>query len=198
MSACVGSCVGGPIMEKYHHSSIKDYINIEKNAGKEDFDVGITEKDELRKSFGIIEQLAKIPQEDEIKAILCQMGKTEPAHELNCGSCGYNSCREKAIAIYQGKADISMCLPFLKDKAENFSDTIVNNNPDGILVLNEKLEVQQVNAAARRIMNLRAASDILGDQVIRVLDPTVFAEVLRTGRSVYNQRTYLAEYAICK
>lgn len=194
MSACVGSCVGGPIMEKYHHSSIKDYINIEKNAGKEDFDVGITEKDELRKSFGIIEQLAKIPQEDEIKAILCQMGKTEPAHELNCGSCGYNTCREKAIAILQNKAEISMCLPYLKDKAETFSDIIVNNTPNGILVLNEKLEVQQINKVAMEIMNIRKESDILGDQVVRILDPTVFVHVRDNENTVKGKRVYLAEY----
>ena len=68
----------------------------------------------------------------------------KPADELNCGSCGYNTCREKAIAILQGKAEISMCLPYLKDKAENFSDTIARNSPNGLIVLNEKLEVQQV------------------------------------------------------
>ena len=58
---------------------------------------------------------------------------------LNCGSCGYNTCREKAVAIIQGKAEVSMCLPFLKEKAENFSDNIINNTPNGIVVLNDKL-----------------------------------------------------------
>ena len=74
-----------------------------------------------------------------------------------------------------------MCLPYLKDKAESFSDTIVKNTPNGIIVLNEQLEVQQINDSAREIMNIRAASDVLGDQVIRILDPTVFMNVLRTG-----------------
>ena len=87
-----------------------------------------------------------------------------------------------------------MCLPFLKDKAESFSDTIVKNTPNGLLVLNENLEVQQINNAARKIMNIRAASDVLGEPVIRILDPTVFAQVKSSGRSVRNRRTYLAEY----
>lgn len=87
-----------------------------------------------------------------------------------------------------------MCLPFLKDKAESFSDSIVKNTPNGIIVLNENLEVQQINEAARKIMNIRCDTDILGDQVIRVLDPTVFLEVKRTGKDVRNQRVYLAEY----
>ena len=60
--------------------------------------------------------------------------------------------------------------------------------------MNENLEVQQINTAARKIMNIRSASDILGDQVIRILDPKPFIEVLRTGRSVRDERVYLAEY----
>ena len=87
-----------------------------------------------------------------------------------------------------------MCLPYLKDKAESFSDTIVKNTPNGLIVLNEQLEVQQINNAARKIMHIRSASDVLGDQVIRILDPSVFMEVLRTGRGVYDRREYLAEY----
>ncbi|MBR6783823.1 MAG: 4Fe-4S binding protein [Clostridia bacterium] len=194
MSACVGSCINGPVMEKFHKSPIKDYAAIAKFAGKKDFDVLQPEPLALKKSFEFIEQRSPIPTEDEIREILHQMGKFKPAQELNCGSCGYNTCREKAIAIYQGKAEISMCLPFLKDKAESFSDTIVKNTPNGLIVLNDKLEVQQINNAALRIMNLRSPKDILGDQVIRILDPTVFMNVLRTGKEVYNERTYLAEY----
>ncbi len=122
------------------------------------------------------------------------MGKTKPSDELNCGSCGYNTCREKAVAIYQGKAEISMCLPYLKDKAESFSDNIVRNTPNGLIVLNEKLEVQQINRAALKIMNIRSASDVLGDGVVRILEPNDFLEVLNSGRNIHNKRVYLAEY----
>ena len=87
-----------------------------------------------------------------------------------------------------------MCLPFLKDKAESFSDNIVNNTPNGLIVLNEDLEVQQINNAARKIMNIRSASDVLGEPVIRILDPKVYLDVLHSGRGVRDQRTYLAEY----
>ena len=195
MSACVGSCIGGPVMEKYHSSSpVKDYIAISDYAGERDFAVDQPAPMTLKKNFTMIERKLAAPSEDEILSVLRQMGKIKPSDELNCGSCGYNSCREKAIAIIQGKAEISMCLPYLKDKAESFSDTIVNNTPNGLLVLNENLEVQQINRAARKIMNIRSASDVLGEPVIRILDPTVYAQVKNSGRSVRNQRTYLAEY----
>ena len=195
MSACVGSCMGGPVMEKYHRTeTIKDYIAIANYAGEKDFVVSQPKAIELKKSFEHIEQRYQTPSEMEIYDVLRQMGKFKPSQELNCGSCGYNTCREKAIAIIHGKAEISMCLPYLKSKAESFSDIIVNNSPNGLILLNENLEVQQINASAKRMMNIRSSSDILGDQVVRILDPSVFMNVLRTGRDVIGQRVYLAEY----
>lgn len=195
MSACVGSCVGGPVMEKYHRSApIQDYITIANYAGSEDFEVSEPKAVEIKKQFEYIEHKLAMPTETEIFTVLREMGKFKPSDELNCGSCGYNSCREKAIAICQGKAEISMCLPFLKDKAESFSDTILKNTPNGLIALNENLEVQQINEAARKMMNIRSSSDVLGESVIRILDPTLFAQVLNTGKDIRGERVYLAEY----
>ena len=194
MSACGGSCVNGPIMEKYDRSPVHDYISVAEYAGERDFQVEQPSPMGLKKTFSMIERKLEMPSEHEIMTVLRQMGKFKTSDELNCGSCGYNSCREKAIAIWQGKAEPSMCLPFLKDKAESFSDTIVNNTPNGLLVLNENLEVQQINQAAKKIMNIRADSDVLGEPVVRILDPGVFVNVKQTGRTVTDQRVYLAEY----
>ena len=194
MSSCAGSCVGGPVMEKFHRSPVKDYVAVADFAGKNDFDVAQPDSVLIHKNFEYIERRLRMPSEDEIRDTLRQMGKTKPSDELNCGSCGYNTCREKAIAIYQGKAEVSMCLPFLKSKAENFSDTIARNTPNGLIVLNEKLEVQQINRAALKILNIRAASDVMGNQVVTILDPAVFLDVLEKGKSVRNKRAYLAEY----
>ena len=194
MSACAGSCIGGPVMEKQHRLPIKGYVSVAGYAGKNDFEVPQPPKSELSKEFEAIDQKCMMPREDEILDTLRQMGKIKKEDELNCGSCGYNTCREKAIAILQGKAEISMCLPFLKDKAENISDTISRNSPNGLIVLNEKLEVQQINPAARRILNLRSSQDILGDQVVRIMEPEDFAKVLSTGVAIHDKREYLAEY----
>ena len=194
MSACIGSCIGGPVMNRAKKPLVSDYLKVAQYAGERDFDVVQPSSAELRKNFSAIEHKLLPPSENEIMTVLRQMGKFKPSDELNCGTCGYNSCRDKAIAIIQGKAEISMCLPFLKDKAESFSDTIVKNTPNGLIVLNENLEVQQINNAARKIMNIRASSDVLGEPVIRILDPTLFSQAKSTGRSIRNRRTYLAEY----
>ena len=194
MSACAGSCIGGPVMEKYHRSPVKDYMAVANFAGDKDFAVEPLNATQLKKQFTYIEHKLTMPSEEEIASVLRQMGKIKPSDQLNCGSCGYNSCYEKAVAICQGKAEISMCLPFLKDKAESFSDTIVNSSPDGLIVLNESLEVQQINEAALRLMNLRSSSDVLGEPVVRVLEPKIFLQVQESGRNVYGKKVYLAEY----
>ena len=194
MSSCVGSCAGGPVMEKYHRAPLQDYFAVVNYAGKKDFDVVQPDSSELRKYFPPIVRNNIPPMDYEITDILHKMGKFKPEDELNCGSCGYDSCREKAIAIYQGKAEISMCLPYLKEKAESFSDCIVNNTPNGLIVVNENLEVQQINGVARKITNVQRSSDVLGESVSRILDTAIFEKVLKSKRSVRNQKTYLADY----
>ncbi len=194
MSACRGSCVGGPVMEKYHYSPVSNYNKVATYAKSDDFDVADVSPEEIYREHEFIGESKAMPTQSEIEAILRKIGKTKPEDELNCGSCGYNTCREKAIAVYQGKADLNMCLPYLKEKAESFSDNIISNTPNGIIVLNEDFEVQQINAAARDIMNIRSANDVLGEQVVRILDPKDFMEVKQTGMSIRDRRVYLAEY----
>ncbi len=194
MSACKGSCVGGPAMDKHHRSPVRDYLTVSHYAGKDDFVVEQPAFEQIKKEHAYIGLHRQMPTAEEMEEILQKMGKTHPEDELNCGTCGYNTCREKAVAVFLGKADLTMCLPFLKEKAESFSDNIIKNTPNGIIVLNEALEVQQINAAARRIMNIQSASDVLGEQVIRILEPGIFFEVMQKGRSIHNKRVYLAEY----
>jgi iron only hydrogenase large subunit-like protein/uncharacterized Fe-S cluster-containing protein len=191
MSACTGSCLGGPVMSA--PTPVRDYITISRYAGKKDFEVPSYSLKELNKKFVPLPLRRIHLGTGAIEEVLRKLGKTKPEHELNCGSCGYNSCRDKARAVLEGKATLTMCLPYLKERAESFSDNIITNTPNGIIVLNETLEVQQVNAAACRILNI-SPQDILGDQVVRILDPVPFIEVCRQEKNVYNQRVYLADY----
>ncbi|MEG1874481.1 MAG: [Fe-Fe] hydrogenase large subunit C-terminal domain-containing protein, partial [Angelakisella sp.] len=194
MSACVGSCINGPVIAKHRRAPIRASQQVNAYAGKEDFAVQQLPPASIRKAYTYLGLNHKVPSEYELTEILSQMGKTRPEQELNCGSCGYNTCREKAVAIYQGKAEVSMCLPFLKEKAESFSDNILYNTPNGIFVLNENLEVQQINRAARKMMNIRNSIDVLGEPVVRILDPQIFFDARQGRNEVREQRSFLAEY----
>lgn len=194
MSACSGSCISGPVMEKFNWSPVREYKAIADYAGEKDFVVEQPAHKDMKKSIDPILRYLQIPSEEEIQEVLQNMGKARPEDELNCGSCGYDTCREKAVAIFQGKAQISMCLPFLKEKAESFSDNIVSNTPNGIIVVNDQLEVQLINPAARHMLHVRSASDVMGEPVVRIMDPIDFVHVMDTGKRVSARRIFLAEY----
>ncbi len=192
MSACSGSCVGGPLMER--RSTLRNTAAVRRYASETQFD--ITTAANLDAGYAGLGAGQVRPGEKAIEDVLRKMGKTRAEEELNCGSCGYDTCREKAVAVLQGKADLSMCLPFLKEKAESFSSNVFSNTPNAIIVLNDALEVQQINPSALRMMHLSRETDVLGENVVRILDPTDFLTVQETGRTIKDRRVYLAEYNI--
>ncbi|MBR6377353.1 MAG: histidine kinase, partial [Oscillospiraceae bacterium] len=73
-------------------------------------------------------------------------------------------------------------------------DSMMRNTPVAMLVVSEEMEVQQMNTAAQKLLNVRYLGDVQGDQLIRILDPTPFLQVLHTGRDIRDQKAYLAEY----
>lgn len=117
-----------------------------------------------------------IPTEEEIRDILSQIGKSSPEDELNCGSCGYNSCQEKAIAVYNGLAELEMCLPYMRSRAESMSNLIMRSTPNGFIVTNKNLEVIEINPAAERLFN-RSHQQVKGQPLAKVMDDTLFKKV---------------------
>ena len=194
MSACEGSCINGPSIREHRQSRLKGNLRVDAYAGGADF--GVEPLKDISQQFAFRSTHSVQPGREAIQAVLNQMGKTTPDKELNCGCCGYPTCRDKAIAVCQGKAVVEMCLPFLKEKAESFSDKIIGNTPNAIMVLNEDLIVEQINKAALNMFKLRSADDILHGPVVRMLDPTDYLNVVTTGRNIYNKCHYVAEYKI--
>ncbi|MDL2216541.1 PAS domain-containing protein [Desulfovibrio sp. OttesenSCG-928-M14] len=193
MSACEGSCIGGPIMRNAVRAPISAFVAVNNYAGDTDFAVPDPDKGVLDKHFPLMPRCQLRVSEKALQEVLRKTGKTRPEHELNCGTCGYDTCREKAAAVVRGMADINMCLPYLKERAESFSDTIIKNSPNGVLVLNEKLVMQQINEAACRILGVEQPDDIIGEKVNLLLDPNIFIEVLQSGKNIFERHTRLSE-----
>jgi signal transduction histidine kinase/iron only hydrogenase large subunit-like protein len=83
---------------------------------------------DLSRKFAIYDQRITISQEDELEAILKRMGKDSPADELNCGACGYNTCRQHALAIWKGLAESEMCLPYTIEQLHKSVDDLAMTN----------------------------------------------------------------------
>lgn len=197
MSACVGSCISGPGMNRENRSDVRDWVTVERYAASvqgRDFPNLDTSLVSLRKQFAPTPVRKIFPSGQSIEDALLSMGKKKPEDELNCGSCGYETCREKAAAVVVGKAEKTMCLPYLMKRAQSFSENIIENSPNGIIVLDEALVVHHLNGAALRIMNIRSADDVLGMDASCILDPVPILQAVDSGENVYEKRVNMVEY----
>jgi two-component system NtrC family sensor kinase len=122
---CEG-CINGPKMPVdmsvfTRKEQLTDYI-IEHNrfTSRRELTEALAEFDDLDLSRKFSRQTVQLrqPSEEEINSTLKAMRKFGPEDQLNCGSCGYPTCREKAIAVCQGLAEIEMCLPYLVEELE--------------------------------------------------------------------------------
>ena len=104
----------------------------------------------------------EMPGEAEIQEILARTGKHKPEDMLDCGACGYSTCREKAIAVWQGKAELEMCLHYAKERAESLSDQIFESSPTGIVAVDDQFIIRQINREALHMLNVPEDENIVG------------------------------------
>lgn len=198
MSICRGSCINGPMTRRYREEMLDSTIRLRNFAkplsekGSEDFN--ISSDISLSQKYEPLTLDHAKPTVEQITAILAEMGKTKPEHELNCGSCGYASCREKAVAVFLGKAEPSMCLPFMMEKAESFSDKIIMMTPNATMVLDDKLNIQQMNRSAKRLFNLPSSLIVKDMPAKDIIDTKPYSTILTSGQKRLEQRRYLADY----
>jgi PAS domain S-box-containing protein len=196
MSACTGSCVNGPTSGKNKTKLINAQIKVEELALNKEIlcDYNLTTDMNLYKEIKSEEIICFPPSKSDIAAILKKMGRNTLSDELNCGTCGYDTCREKAIAVYFGKAEITMCLPYMRSKAESFSDKIINATPNAILAVDMDLRIQQINRAACNIFGISRSEDVIGVPVSRIMDEFDFVNVISKEEGKISKKVYLAEY----
>lgn len=190
MSACAGSCVGGPGQRT--HSPLRGRFRVEQAAvgnGSGDFDLP-----EIALGKKIVPHPVARPKPDEaeIRRVLRKMGKHSPEDELNCGTCGYATCREKAAAVCLGKAEISMCLPFMKERAESINDKIIDMVPSGIITVGSDFMVQQINREACRIFGCDAAKAV-GAPVSALMDEYGFVQAIAEETGVISRCEHLRD-----
>lgn len=114
--------------------------------------------------------------EEVIRKVLARSGKFSREDELNCGACGYDSCRDNAIAVLQGLAEPEMCIPNMRLQAERRTDRIMESSPNGIVILDCRLHILGLNPSMKRMF---ACSDaLLGQPISRLLDPQPFEDAL--------------------
>ncbi|MGI5977522.1 MAG: [Fe-Fe] hydrogenase large subunit C-terminal domain-containing protein, partial [Candidatus Limivicinus sp.] len=197
MNFCRGGCIGGPSFQRKNIGTALSQLKVREAAGTYDRakDFNITDGPDISAAFKSKRVIHMKPSEAQIEAVLRQMDKFSPEDELNCGMCGYSSCREKAEAVLQGKAEISMCLPYIRKKAENYADKVINSMPSAVLSVNMSLEILQINPAACAIFGMEAES-LIGKPVRMILDEAEFVEALSSDKDFMSFSKYLPDYGV--
>ena len=202
MNACRGSCTNGPAMGKTERGyfgrqqAIKNFIVQSENLTRRKIiEISKMEKVDLNLSRQYLSSPVKInyPSEKEMEEILAKIGKFRPEHELNCGVCGYNSCREKAIAVYNGRAETYMCMPYMKNRAESLSNLIIYSAPNAIIVVDMNLNIQEINKTAEKMFNIKSI-DYYNKPLNLVFDDKEFRRVAATGENVINKKVTLGKF----
>lgn len=183
--ACEGGCIGGPLNsnpeDQYaRRRRVLRYVQTRRETMSEgpSVDSSLLPTELLRRGFTDRKPVLPQPDEEAIRAILARTGKTRPEDELNCGACGYTSCRDKAIAVFHGMADPEMCIPFMRQRAESMSSLIVASTPNGVIVIDGDEIVLDVNAAAERMLQ-RPRHRCVGRKLETLIPPDNFRRVLR-------------------
>ncbi len=177
---CSGGCVNGPAAIKSSLSRFRARIVVEDQVENR-----APEYPEEIEGVDISTHFAPAPPEDnmptqaQIEDILRATGKYEASQELNCGACGYSTCREKAVAVFQGKAEIEMCLPYAFEKAQSMANVILDEMPDVVIVINRSFEVMEFNRQAERLFGLSQA-EAQGRPIFEFIEADDIDQVCRT------------------
>ncbi len=149
LNICESGCIKGPASNRWQRSMLK---------AKMDLEGRIRHREDAREIDGSAVSMEKIftdrsvhdqiPTDEQLTEILHVMGKYTRADELNCGACGYSTCRNKAVAVFQGKAEISMCLPHAVAQAESMSNVVMDVTPNMIIVVDRDLRIRECNKRA--------------------------------------------------
>ena len=193
LSACEQSCLGGPLLCHVDHSEWRARSAIRRNMDPQDQVRQAELPANLRAAWQADPVERTSHTEEEIKDMLFLMGKTSKEKELDCGACGYESCRAKAIAVLEGKADPKLCLPYALEHAQSISNLIIENTPNGILVLDEHNCVREINPAALNMMNLQEI-DPIGMPVESILPDQGLHELLQDFVGVQYYRCEYPQY----
>lgn len=196
LNACKGGCVNGPARGNMGANRFTGAIKLKKHVARTGTAYPpVPEEPELYKRFLGRADKRDIPDEATIRAILRRIGKETPAQELNCGSCGYATCRDKAIAVYQGKAELTMCVPYMRQRAESLSNTVMTQTPNITIIADSDLNIVEFNPAAERAFGLTRAQ-ALEKGLYEILDTQDFLAVFDTRQNVTDKKLELPRYGL--
>lgn len=196
VNMCRDGCINGPAVIKDAVSRFASKVRIEAYAHEDDEEFpAMVESIPMEKRFLDRSAREELPDEDTIRAILAKVGKESPDDELNCGSCGYPTCRDKAIAVYQNKAELTMCMPYMKERAESLSNYVLSETPNITIIIDRDMNIVEFNAAAESAFHI-TRHEALQKCIYELMDSSDFEFVFSSRQSIEDKKVSMKEYGM--
>lgn len=193
MGTCTGACAGGP--DYKHKRGVlfrKQRLNEFESKGDKIASLGELESayrniDINRRFLPIRLNMIK-PSEYDIKQALCSMGKDSEYEELDCGACGYKTCREKAIAICKGMSEPKNCRIYMHDRLNRLSNKVFELSPNYIVIVGEDFRIIDINEAMTKVIG-ESRERLIGSYIGDYMDIRDFVEVLYSKQDILSKKT---------
>lgn len=190
-NVCEGGCAKGPASAHWNTSYVKTKVKIENVVSyKAARDLPDMTSEELAKEFGDHSLSDLMPSEEQIRRILQSTGKYSAEDELNCGACGYSTCREKAIAVFQGKAELSMCMPYALAQAESMSNVVMDVTPNFIFVIGNDMRILDCNRKGQELLGV-GHEEAVERYIFEFIETEDIETVLLTREPILNKKIQL-------
>ncbi|MCI1722030.1 MAG: 4Fe-4S binding protein [Lachnospiraceae bacterium] len=200
MNICAGGCIKGPAMKDPEISRYKIKIDMQEAIEAEPVPAAELRKAgrgiSFLKSFGDRSVRDAMPTEAEIREILRMTDKTSPEDELNCGACGYSTCRDKAIAVFQHKAELEMCIPFMHSRAESLSNIVLETSPNAVVMVDSEMKIIEFSRASEKLFR-KTRAEALKMYLVELIDPSDALYVYDSHADVRGRKVEYPDYQIC-
>lgn len=192
--SCDGGCIAGPCI-----STEKSGVNIMSSVLSK-----VTYRDKIPELAKVVVDLKYEPGAiecldyplDEILKAMKKIGKHSEDDELNCGGCGYSTCRELAKALIAGDAEPSMCVSYMRKIAMRKAAAMLRCMPSATVMVDDDLRVIEANDAFMRmfcgdmydIFAMRQ-DGLVGAAIDRIVDfSDIFKTALKSGKDIHKER----------
>ena len=194
LNACDGVCINGPGVNTKRGFRFKARMDIESSAIHQAPDMKYKlEEAEMRTTYEPRDIKEKMPSEEELQEIMKTIGRRNSKVEFDCGACGYETCREKAIAIYQGKAEASMCQLRTYEVIKSKANVVLESTPSIIMIYDNDLRIKEFNVRAEEYFETDRIS-ALQMYLFDFIDTTLFERVIKTKEHVMREKLYWPQY----
>ncbi|MEQ2562432.1 [Fe-Fe] hydrogenase large subunit C-terminal domain-containing protein [Ventrimonas sp. CLA-AP-H27] len=199
MNMCSGGCIKGPTVNDRSISRFKVKLDMEERISHdpvpEEETAPVLEAVSLNKVFFDRTPHDPVPSEEEIRQILAKTGKMRPDDELNCGACGYPTCREKAIAVYQKKAELDMCIPFMYEKSKSFANLVMETSPNVVMIVDQDMKLLEYSAVGEKYFG-KTRAEALQMYLYEFIDPADFQWVFDTHQNIHGKKVHYPEFKL--